>query len=70
MHSRLQDEECLSSLEKNLDGKLREGIKSLMHHHVEPSLGTPVAKEWSNEMKDEKNKVEAFQWFRWIFGMI
>ena len=32
----------------------------------EPPWGTPVIKEWSNEMEDEKNKVEALQWFRWI----
>ena len=41
---------------------LQEGIKSLMNHHVEPPWRTPVIKEWSNEMKDEKNKVEALQW--------
>ena len=41
---------------------LQEGIKSLMNHHVESPWRTPVVKEWSNEMKDEKNKVEALQW--------
>ena len=53
MHSGLQDEENLSSLEKNLDKKVREGIKSLMNHHVEPPWRTPVTKEWSIEMKEK-----------------
>ena len=35
---------------------------SLMNHHVEPPWRTPVTKEWSNEKKDEKSKVEALQW--------
>ena len=37
MHSGLQYEESLRFIEKNLDEKLGEGIKSLMNHHVEPS---------------------------------
>ena len=36
LHSGLQEEESLSSLGKNLDEKLREGIKSFMNRHVEP----------------------------------
>ena len=36
LHSRLQDEESLSSLEKKLNEKLLDGNKSLMNHHVEP----------------------------------
>ena len=36
LHSGLQYEESLSFLEKNLDEKLGEGIKSFMNHHVEP----------------------------------
>ena len=36
LHSRLQDEECLSSLETNLDENFEKGIKSLMNRHVEP----------------------------------
>ena len=34
---RMQDEECLSSLEKNLDKHFEKEYKSLMNHHVEPS---------------------------------
>ena len=59
----------LSSFEKNLDEHFEKEYKSLMNHHVEPSWRTPVTKEWSNEMKDEKNKVEALQWFRWSYEM-
>ena len=36
LHSGLQYEESLSFLEKNLDEKVGEGIKSLMDHYVEP----------------------------------
>ena len=35
LHSGLQDEECLSSLEKNLDEHFEKEYKSLMNHHVE-----------------------------------
>ena len=44
LHSELQDEEYLSSLENNLDEKVGEGINSLMDHYVEPSRRTPVTK--------------------------
>ena len=36
LHSGLQDKECLSSSEKNLDEHLEKEIKSLMKHQVEP----------------------------------
>ena len=36
--------------------------ESLTNHHVEPPWRTPVIKGWSKEVKDEKNKIEAFQW--------
>ena len=42
---------------------LREVIKSLINSHVEPPWRTPVIKEWSKEVKDEKNKIEALQWW-------
>ena len=41
---RMQDEEYLSSLEKNLDEHFEKEYKSLMNHHVEPSWRTPVNK--------------------------
>ena len=37
LNSGLQDEEYLSSLEKNLDEHFEKEYKSLMNHHVEPS---------------------------------
>ena len=53
MHSGLQYEESLSFLEKNLDEHFEKEYKSLMNHHVEPSWGTPVIKQWSNERKEK-----------------
>ena len=42
---------------------LREGIKSLMNHHVEPPWRTPATKEWSNERKEKlKTQGESLQW--------
>ena len=47
LHSGLQDEECLSSSEKNLDEHSEKGLNPWWIHHVEPSWRTPVIKEWS-----------------------
>ena len=48
---------------------LREGIKSLMNHHVEPPWRTPVNKR--NEKKEKlKTQGESLQWFRWISVII
>ena len=44
LHSGLQEEENLSSLEKNLDEHFEKEYKSLMNHHVEPPWRTPVNK--------------------------
>ena len=63
LHSGLQNEENLSSSEKNLDETFEKEFKSLMNHHVEPPWRTPVTKEWSIEMKEKlKTQGEDLQW--------
>ena len=36
LHPEMQDEEFLSSSEKNLDEHFKKELKSFMNHHVEP----------------------------------
>ena len=58
----------LELLWKESQWTLREGIKSLMNHHVEPPWRTPVTKGWSNGRKEKlKTQGEALRWFRWRF---
>ena len=59
LHSGLQYEESLSFLEKNLDEKVGEGIKSLMDHYVEPPWRTPLNKRM---IKRKERVVENTRW--------
>ena len=53
----------LELLRKESQWTLRDWIKSLMNHHVEPPWRTPVIKEWSNERKEKlKTQGESLQW--------
>ena len=55
MHSGLQDEECLSSLEMNLDENFAKELNpwwTLMY----PPWTTPVIKGWSNKKEREVEK--------------
>ena len=63
LHSGLQDEESMSSSEKNVDEHFEKEFKSFMNQHVESSWRTPVIKEWSNERKEKlKTQGESLQW--------
>ena len=59
MHSGLQDEEILELLWKESWWTLREGVKSLKNHHVEPPWRTPLNKRM---IKRKERVVENTRW--------